>query len=211
VSAPSSPITLFPNTHARLGEVVETSTTAFVAESERLHDLPELGSLARVRGLREDETLYGVVAFGETGGLDAGRRAVKRGNAQVADSAVYAAHPELEYVLRTLFTCAAVGSRVRGVVRHTLPALPAPLHFNVQVCALDETRAFCVAPRYLSALLHYQGPVAPEQLVAGHLRWVDGQLDDGHVWLADATRRLARLMKRDYDRLVIILEAIDPS
>ena len=79
MSAPSSPVTLFPNTHARLGEVVETSTTAFVAESERLHDLPELGSLARVRGLREDETLYGVVAFGETGGLDAGRRAVKRG------------------------------------------------------------------------------------------------------------------------------------
>ena len=208
MSAPFSPTALFPNT--RLGEVVETSTTSFIAESERLHDLPELGSLARVRGLRDGDALYGVVAHGETGGLDAGRRAVKRGTAQFADDAVYAEHPELEYVLRTLFTCAAVGSREHGAVRHTLPALPAPLHFNVQACGLDETRIFCAAPRYLSALLHFQGPVAAEQLVAAHLRWVDRQVDDGHVWLTDATRRLARLMKRDYDRLVIILEAIDP-
>lgn len=196
---------------ARLGEVVETSTLGYVAESERLHDLPAFGSLTRVRGLRDGENLYGVVAFGETGGLDAGRRAVKRGNAEVADDAVYAEHPELEYVLRTLFACAAVGYRANGVTRHVLPALPAPLHFNVHACGIDETRAFCAEPRYLSALLRYQGNVAPEQLLAGHLRWVDAQLDDDHAWLAEATRRLARLMKRDYDRLVVILEAIDPS
>jgi hypothetical protein len=196
---------------ARLGEVIETSTTGFVAESEQLHALPPLGALTRVRGLREGEALYGVVAYGETAGLDAGRRAVKRGSALVADDAVYAEHPELEYVLRTLFACAAVGYRTGGTVRHTLPALPAPLHFNVHACDAAEARAFCAEPRYLSCLLHYDGPVAAEQLIAGHLRWVDAALDDGHAWLTDATRRLARLMKRDYDRLVVILEAVDPS
>ena len=215
MSAPSSPTPLFPGHNGsaptRLGEVIETSTTAFVAESERLHDLPELGALTRVRGLRDDVWLYGVVAFGETGGLDTGRRAIKRGSPQVSDDAVYAEHPELAYVLRTLFTCAAVGSRERNAVRHTLPSLPAPLHYNVLACDLADTREFCANPRYLSALLNYQGPVAAEQLLAGHLRWVDEHLDDDHVWLADATRRLARLLKRDYDRLVIILEAVEPS
>lgn len=195
----------------RLGEVVETSTTAFVAEAEHLHQLPPLGSLVRVNGRREGDALYAVVAFGETAGLDAGRKAVKRGNHDIADDRVYDEHPELEYVLRTLFTCAAVGQREGAAVRHALPGLPAPLHYNVHACLPQETRDFCAQPRYLATLLHYQGAVAAEQLIASHLRWADRQLNDGHVWLTDATRRLARLMKRDYDRLALILEAIDPS
>ncbi|MEZ4523379.1 MAG: hypothetical protein R3A46_17315 [Thermomicrobiales bacterium] len=92
-----------------------------------------------------------------------------------------------------------------------MPPLPVPLHFGVQPCTPSEVDAFCRKPEYLSSLLAFQGDVSAEQLIAAHLRWVDRQLDDNHGWLRDACRLLARLMRQDYDRLVLILETVDPD
>jgi len=197
-------------TTTRLGEVIETSTVGFTAESDQLHILPELGALVRVGGLTDQISYYGIVAFGATGGLDTSRTAVRRGGHDLMDEAIYERHPELELVLRTMFSVAVVGYQDGIVPRHVLPALPAPLHYTVHACDAAETITFCNTPRYLSTLLNYRGDVPAEQLVASHLRWVDVQLADSHAWLSDATRRLARLMKRDYDRLVTILQAIEP-
>ncbi|HUG15505.1 MAG TPA: hypothetical protein VMM78_10880 [Thermomicrobiales bacterium] len=194
----------------RHGEVIETSTTRISAESDVLHILPELGSLARIDGMTGQPTTYGVVSFGSTGGLDTSRKAVRRGAPGVSDQAIYQRHPELEIVLRTTFEVAVIGYGDGTTFHHHLPALPAPLHFSVRSCSAVETQAFCHEPRYLSALLTYRGELSPEQLVASHLRWVDRTLDDDHEWLRDATRRLARLMKRDYDLLATLLLAIEP-
>jgi hypothetical protein len=195
----------------RLGEVIETSTTTFVAESDQLHCLPELGALVRVGGLNQSQSFFGVVAYGATGGLDTSRRAVRRGGDELADAAIYDRHPELELILRTVFSVAVVGYRELEAIRHSLPALPVPLHYSVHPCSLDEVSAFCREPRYFPTLLNYRGELTPEQLVAGHLRWIDGTLADDHGWLGDASRRLARLMKHDYDRLVTVLQSVDPS
>lgn len=195
----------------RLGEVIETSTTGFTAESDELHRLPELGALVRVGGLNEQETYYGVVAFGETGGLDTSRRAVRRGRDGIADEAIYARHPELEYVLRTVFTVAVVGYKEGAIHRHVLPALPVPLHYSVKACTRADVEMFCASPRYFQTLLSHAGDITPEALMAAHLRWVDRVAADGHDWLRDAVRRIARLMKRDYDRFVTIVESADPS
>lgn len=196
---------------ARIGEVVETGTTGFWAESDGLHELPELGALVWVRGATPNMRAFGVVTYGETSGLDPSRRAVRRGAADLSDAAIYARHPELEYVLRTLFHVAAVGVEQDRRVRHTLPSLPAPLHYSVHPCGLADTVSMTDNPAYFPSLLAHAGPTPAEQVVAGHLRWVDRQRDDGHAWLASATRALARLMKRDYDRLAIILRAVDPD
>jgi hypothetical protein len=198
------------STTARLGEVIETGTTGFWAESDELHELPELGSLVWVRGV-STKRMFGVVTYGETAGLDPSRRAVRRGSSVLADDAIYARHPELEFVLRTLFHVALVGSDLDGRVRHVLPPTPAPLHYSVQPCSVKEICWFSDDPGYLPELLNHAGVTPAEQVVAGHLIWVDRQRNDGHAWLACATRHLARLMKRDYDRLSIILRAVDPG
>lgn len=195
----------------RLGEVIETATTGFAAESDQLHLLPDLGALVRVGGRSPQPAYYGVVAFGETGGLDASRRAVRRGSGGIEDEEVYRRHPELEHVLRTIFSVVVVGYAAGFGYQHTLPAQPVPLHYSVHPCGRDEVAAFCANPRYLPMLLSASGDLLPEMLVASHLRWVDATLQDGHAWLAGATRRLARLMKRDYDRFVTIAQAIAPD
>lgn len=194
----------------RLGEVIETNTLGFWAESDELHRLPDLGQLVSVNG-PGNLTLFGVVTFGQTGGIDPSRRAVRRGGGETEDEAIYRRHPELEHVLRTTFRVAVVGYDETGRLRHTLSPLPAPLHYTVHACTEPEVRRFCEQPRYLPTLLVYKGELDPEQVVASHLRWVDGTLNDNHVWLTDATRRVARLMKRDYDRLVVLLETVDPD
>ncbi len=196
---------------SRLGEVVETSTTGFLAESDELHRLPELGSLVCVGGLDNTLSYFGVVSHGATGGLDTSRKAVRRGGDHLSDAAIYDRHPELELVLRTVFSVAVVGYSDGSTAHHTLPALPVPLHYSVQGCDRSTLEAFCANPRYLPTLLNYHGEIMPEQLLAAHFRWVDAHLDDNHAWLTDATRRLARQMKRDYDRLAMILESVAPE
>lgn len=194
----------------RLGEVVDTSTSGFWAESDTLHVHPPIGAL--VSAPTPDGSLsYGIVSFSQTGGLDPGRRAIRRGGDDMADQAIYDRHPELEFVLRTLFKVTCVGYSSGARVRHTLPPLSVPLHYSVHTCDQATVQAFVMNPRYFPSLLRQQGEIAPEDLIAAHVSWCDETLDDGHLWLADATRRLAGLMKRDYDRLVVILNSIDPD
>lgn len=195
----------------RIGEIIETSTVGFWAESVTLHDLPPLGALVDVT-VPGGDTLYGVVAFGQTGGVDPGRRAVRRGSEEVFDEAIYRQHPELTRILRTTFRVATVGyAGADGRPKHHLPPCPPPLHYSVSRCDAAAVRRFTAEPRYFAILATGEGEVAPEQLLAAHIRaiYVDRGCDDD--WLALAGRQVARQLKRDYDRLLTVLEAIDPG
>ena len=195
----------------RIGEVIETSTVGFWAESATLHELPPLGSLVGVRTPGGD-TLYGVVAFGQTSGVDAGRRAVRRGGEGVFDAAIYDEHPELLRILRTTFRAITVGyAGADGAPKHHLPPWPPPLHYSVARCDPATVRAFTEAPRYFAILAGAEGEVAPEQLLAAHIRCVYDDRGADDAWLALAGRQVARLLKREYDRLLTVLEAIDPD
>lgn len=195
----------------RIGEVIETSTVGFWAESDELHTLPPLGALVSVT-LPDGETLYGVVAFGQTAGVDPGRRAVRRGNADVFDGAIYDQHPELQRILRTTFQVVTIGYvGADGRPRHHLPPCPPPLHYSVQRCDRATVEAFTATPRYFPTLAASVGEVSPEQLLAAHIRCIYGDRGHDTVWLNAAGQQVARLLKRDYDRLLTVLEAIDPG
>ena len=60
----------------RLGEVVETSTTGFVAQCYQLYGAPPLGALVRAG---RPHPAYGVVHQVTTQGIDPTRRPVARG------------------------------------------------------------------------------------------------------------------------------------
>ena len=193
------------------GEVIETSTVGFWAESAVLHEVPALGSLVTV-ALPGDATLYGVVAFGQTAGIDAGRRAVRRGTDEVFDGAIYERHPELARILRTTFRAVTVGYvGSDGRPRHHLPPCPPPLHYSVWPCDAAAVRIFTDAPRYFAILAASEGEVPPEQLLAAHIRCIYADRGRDAAWLTAAGQQVARLLKRDYDRLLTVLEAIDPG
>ena len=194
----------------RVGEIIETSTARIWVQSDELHELPPLGALVRV-STQVGDPIFAVVSFGETVGIDAGRRAIRRGSAEVRDQEVYRRHPELSRILRTTFEAVPVAYRRGRVIRHLLPPLPPPLHYSVSDVEPGDVYAVTNEPRYLSILAQYQGEVRAEQLIAAHVRLVyEGRGRDA-AWLDDAASEISRLFKRDYDQLLAILKAIDPD
>jgi hypothetical protein len=196
----------------RIGEIIETGTTSFVAESldRKLNRPPALGSLVKVE-VGEGACIYGVVSHGTTAGLDPGRRAVRRSTEQVYDEAIYDEHPELKHTLRTEFSVLLVGCVEDGAIRQHLPAQPPPLHYLVHECEEDEVRAFSEALYYLRLLLAAPGEVPSEQLLAAHVRQAYRQRGQDKEWLERAAREIAALLKHEYERLMTVLYAIEPE
>jgi hypothetical protein len=196
----------------RIGEIIETGTTGFVAESldPKLNRPPALGSLVKVEA-GDGACVYGVVSHGTTAGLDPGRRAVRRSTEQVYDEAIYDEHPELKHTLRTEFSVLLVGCVEDGVIRQHLPAQPPPLHYSVHQCTEEEVRAFSEGLYYLRLLLAASGEVPSEQLLAAHVRQAYRQRGQDREWLERAAREIAALLKHDYERLMTVLYAVEPG
>jgi hypothetical protein len=201
----------------RIGEIVETMSTGFVAESFELNRPPPLGSLVVVRLPGEaGETsagmdLYAVVIYGQTVGLDPSRRAVRRSTDAVFDQAIYQEHPELSRTLRTEFGTTLVGFFADGQLRQHLPTQPPPLHFSVQSASAEEVQRFTDRLHYLRLLLAPYGQVSPLQVLAANVREVYQQRDYDRVWLDTAAREIATLLKNDHAALLTVLYAIDPG
>lgn len=197
-----------------IGEIIETATQDFLAESLTLHQPPLLGQLVKVQVNREDYC-YAVVSHAGTSSPDAGRRAVRRSSKNVVDEAVYAEHPQLNRLLQTTFRAILAGWRDAGVlgatVRQSLPPAPPPLHHSVHRCTPDEVRRFTGQLLYFRLILACVREVPAEQVLAAHIRHVHTVRGDDEVWLGRAAQEAANLLKNDHERLLTLLYAIDPQ
>jgi len=200
-----------------IGEIIETMSTGFIAESFELNKPPALGSIVVVRVPAEtamtpaDMDLYAVVTYGRTAGLDPSRRAVRRSTDSVFDQAIYREYPELTHTLRTEFGATLVGFAVKGLVQQHLPPQPPPLHFSVQKTPVEEVRRFTDCLHYLRMLLVHKGELPPLQVLAANVRQVYQQRGHDRAWLDTAAREIASLLKNDHESLLTILYAIDPG
>lgn len=194
----------------RIGEIVATHSLGFVAESFTLHEPPALGSLVKAPLMAGGEALA-VVCFGETVGLQPGRRALRRSDEAVYDSAIYQEHPELVHTIRTEFHAVLVGWQEGSALRQALPPQPPPLHYSVVACTPEEVRAFTERLDYFRLLLSAEVPLPSEQLLAAHIRRAYADREGDDAWLRRAAREVARLLKEEYDRLVTVLSGIAPE
>jgi len=202
----------------RIGEIVETTSTGFIAESFTLNQPPALGSLVVVRvpngteGSTDVMDLFAVVTFGRTAGLDPSRRPVRHSTAAVFDQAIYREHPELDHTLRTEFGAALVGYVLDGRMRQHLPTQPPPLHFSVQDATAEDVRRFTSRLLYLRfLLLPGSAEVPPLQVLAANVREVYRQREEDRPWLEAAGREVAALLKDDHAALLTVLYSIDPG
>ena len=199
-----------------IGEIIETTSTAFVAESFELNSSPPLGSLVVVHvssetGTSTDIDLYAVVIYGQTIGLDPSRRAVRRSTDKVFDAEIYVQHPQLEHTLRTEFGAALVGFVADSVVRQHLPSQPPPLHYSVHTAPAEKVRRFTNSLHYLRLLLVPHGEVPPTQVLAANVREVYQQRGADRLWLDAAAREIATLLQSDHQALLTVLYSIDPA
>ena len=186
------------------GEVVESSSTGFVAQSYRLYGAPHLGALVRAGG---PYPAYGVVHDVATRGIDPSRRPSARGEDEATEEDVYRSNPQLEHLLRTDFRAVIVGHVGDSETRYHLPPSPPPIYAFVHVCHPNEAMAFSSSPDCLR-LLAGSSVAALEEEVAAFLRYAVAAQADSQAFLAGAGSQLASLFPGNF-RLVesILLRA----
>ena len=190
----------------RIGEVIEASTTEFVAQSYELHQAPPFGSFVRTGDGAVD--IYGVVHLVRTSGIDPGRRPLARGKDELTEEDIYRNNPELSELLRTEFTAAIIGFCSEGAVSQFLPPRPPRIHGFVYTCSSDEVVRFTDRFDFLQTIITsgVRGPV--DELIAACIRHAAQARDGDRAFLVSAGKELATLLGCEVSRLNGILRRI---
>ncbi|MGB3492182.1 MAG: HAS-barrel domain-containing protein [Elainellaceae cyanobacterium] len=226
------PLPLFERSHRsvnHVAEVVETSTTEFLAQCLEPDDLnyavmPPFGSWVRSLDEETGNQVYGVVYHATTAPIDSVHRARALG---LSLQELREQQPQIFAMLKTEFRVAIVGFCVpsqsqngrspRSVatpdLRNTsqvyqyLPPRPPQVHQAVYTCTTEEIVAFTEELDFLRSLLQMSSaPV--DSLVAATMRTIYQYRKGDRSWLVKAGRMLSLLLKDDYDRLRIILNQV---
>lgn len=199
--------------NGRIGEIVEASTTYFIAATYELLAAPPFGALVRATTRDQTMAVYGLVYDIHTGSREPGGRAIVRGRTysghNLYDDEIYRAHPDLGEVLQTEFAALTVGYTVNGRLLQRLPPQPPPVHYSVYPCEASELVLFGEQLDFLRTVLLAPG-VPSDELLAAAVRVIAQARRDGPAYLVRVGRELARLLKEDYDRLTALLHRIRP-
>lgn len=190
----------------KVAEIIESTTTGFIAECYELYELPPFGSLVKtVDPLVE---IYGVVCQASTTSIEPRRSPIARGRDNESEAEIYNANPQLSRLLRSQFHALAVGYCENDTIRQYLPARPAHIHAFVYPCTPEEVKRFGHSFDFLSLLLAPEVRVPPEELIAAALREMCRAQDDPRAFLVSAGKALAPLLGGEYNRLKTILARI---
>ncbi|NQT48477.1 MAG: hypothetical protein HQ578_05825 [Chloroflexi bacterium] len=193
----------------RVGEVIEASTTEFVAECYELYELPPLGSLVSVGDA--DEKTFGIVYHATTASVEPGRRPIARGKDEASEEGIYKSSPQLEKLLRSEFSALVVGHGNGKAIRQYLPPRPARIHSFVYLCPPEQVKDFSGSFDFLNLLLSTSLPVSVEELIAATLRQISRAQEDKPAFLKAAGREVAVLLSGESSRLRAILGRIAPE
>lgn len=192
----------------RIGEIIESNTTSFIAGAYELHQAPPFGALVRAEG-RDGCAAYGLIYNIETTSREMGGRALVRGRDGMYDGDIYLENPDLEAVLQTEFRALIVGYCDGPSIRQHLPAFPPPTHYSVYLCDDDELRRFTERLQFCRTVLQ-AGDVPREELLSAMLRRAAAAWPDPRAFLINAGRNLAVLLRDDHARLLSIVEGMRP-
>jgi hypothetical protein len=199
-----------------IAEVIETSTTEFLAQCLEPDDLsfatmPPFGSWVKATDEESGNQVYAVVYHVTTSPIDSVHRARALG---LSLQDLREQQPQIFAMLKTEFRAAIVGfcppARRNGATRETfqyLPPRPPQIHQAVYYCDTEEIVQFSNQLDFLRTLLQVSGaPV--DGLTAATIREIYQLRKADRAWLVEAGRSLSVLLKDDYDRLRIILNQI---
>ena len=190
----------------RVGEVIEASTTDFVAQCYELYQSPPLGSLVKTRDLPVE--LYGIVYNATTTSIEPGRRPIARGKDEATEEEIYRSSPQLLKLLRSEFSALVVGHRQGDKLYHYLPPKPARIHSFVYLCPPEEVKEFSQSFDFLNMLINTHLPVSVEEIIAACLRQMSQVYEDRHAFLVAAGKELAILFGGQFNQLKAILGRI---
>ena len=217
------PLPQFPldNRHpAHIAEVIETTTTGFLAQCLEPEDLsfpqmPPFGSWVKSIDEESGNKILGIVTYVTTSPIDSVHRARALG---LSLSDLREEQPQIFAMLKTEFRTAIVGFEVPanstngrtseiGEVYQYLPPRPPQIHQAVYHCDAAEVMRFSEDLEFLRIVLQVTD-TPPEALAAAAIRQIYQLRKGDRDWLVRVGRNLSFLLKDDYDRLRYILSQI---
>ena len=204
-----------------IGEVIETTTTEFLAqclEPEELNfpAMPPFGSWVKSFDEESGNKIFSLVTNVTTAPIDSVHRARALG---LTLAELKEQQPQIFAMLKTEFRAVIIGfetpptneqngySPSDGGIFQYLPPRPPQIHQAVFRCQAEEITKFTNNPDFLRVLLQLQNtPV--ESLIAATLRESYRLRGGDRQWLVNAGRTLSVLLKNDYDCLKYILDQV---
>tara|TARA_B100001964_G_scaffold154315_1_gene169692 strand:+ start:1250 stop:1864 length:615 start_codon:yes stop_codon:yes gene_type:complete len=189
----------------RVGEVVESTSTSFVAQCYQLEGAPALGGLVRT----DSPDIYGVVGTVTTEPLDSARPVLARGEDAYSEEDVIRDNPQLARLLTSRFEVFIAGHVESGVTHQYLPPRPPRVHSFVYSCNSDEVAEFTRNLDLLRLLLN-SGASHSDEIVGACIRQAAACHDQPGFFLSQACRTLAVELSADVSRLNSILRRVSP-
>ncbi|MDH7481718.1 MAG: hypothetical protein QHH26_07070 [Armatimonadota bacterium] len=238
-----------------IGEIIEATTTEFLAESRELHAPPAFGSFVKVpfdlqqtspeslptitssqeekdpfeepwkrlegtfsqsyKSLVEGEeelqippAIFGIVYHSATMNVDSNRRprAYWKDEEKLKEE-----QPELaEWLLMTEFRAIIIGFSENGRIRRYLPPRPPKIHYFVYPCTTDEIRAITQSMDFLRTLSSFRNAPSDEVIAACIREAARAHQPNDFEFKVAAGKKLANLLKDDYERLEAIIRRVAP-
>ncbi|MEM8778636.1 MAG: HAS-barrel domain-containing protein [Cyanobacteria bacterium P01_G01_bin.49] len=206
--------------HDHIAEVIETSTTQFLAQCLEPEELsfpvmPPFGSLVKSLDEESGNKILGMVTYATTTPIDSVHRARALG-LTLAD--LREQQPQIFAMLKTEFRAAIIGFETPqnvangngqnfGKIHQYLPPRPPQIHQGVYRCQPEEIVYFSEQVDFLRILLQVKEAPA-EALIAAAIREIYLLRKADRDWLVKVGRALSILLKDDYDRLQYILSQV---
>ena len=216
---PLPPLTVDSRNPKHIGEVIETSTTEFLAQCLEPEDLkfpvmPPFGSWIKSFDEESGNKILAIVTYVTTSPIDSVHRARALG---LSLEELREQQPQIFAMLKTEFKAAILGFEIPsddngnsanlGRVYQYLPPRPPQIHQSVYHCDAEEVIRFTENLDFLRTLLQVKD-IPVESLVAAAVREVYRLRQANRDWLVNVGRTLSTLLKDDYDRLRYILSQI---
>ncbi len=194
-----------------IGEVIEASTTGFLAQCFEPDELtfpsmPALGSWVKSWDEETGNQIYGVVTYAAIAPIDPVHRARALG---LTAQELRDQQPQIFAMLKTDFQVAIVGFDTGDRLYQYLPPRPPQIHQAVFRCRETEIQHFCQEVEFLRTILQVTA-IPVDELVAAVIRHGYQALQRDRSWLVQVGRQLSLLLKDDYDRLSAIIRKLDP-
>ncbi len=193
---------------ARLGEIVEASTTRLRAVAPRTFEAPAFGSFVRTTDGRR--TTFGVVSHVEHASIDPSRRAIPLGRSW---EELEREQPQVRELLTTEFEAICVAFEEGDGVHAFLPPLPPRVHDFVEACTPQEIVELTDDLGFVRTLGACGLPVVGE-LLAASIRAAAAHRSDPHGFVVRAGREVADLFRQDHEQAMAIIRRIripDPT
>ena len=188
---------------ARLGEIVEASTTVWRAVAPRTFEAPAFGSFVKTSD--GSRTVYGVVSHVQHASIDPSRKAIPLGRSW---EELEREQPQVRELLTTEFDAICVAfAEDGGAVHAFLPPLPPRVHDFVEACTSDEIVELTEDRSFIRTLGACGLPVVGE-LIAAAIRAAAVHRVDQRAYLVGAGREVADLFRMDYELASSIIRRI---